>query len=271
MITLLFLAACGPKNTAPEAPLVGWHQEEGWAHSCYFPPDFGSLQELQKREAREKSMDQMILQWRGSRSDGISFDADRVEEVETALLGRPEKIDNTSRENLTHCKSVATGVAARESWGDWVKTLPGILTAGECQSSILGNDIFDYLEIEGSWDREFTVCMGDRIRLRASSGDRYKIEENGPWINVDGDPDRPGAGTDLPCNRDGCFAGQLLMKFTSEDDYEEIMPVGTELIYTAPSKGTISYAINDNTFYDNSWYKSGGVVEHTEISLSASK
>ncbi len=264
----IFLFACGPKDTTPAGPIVGWHREEGWTMDCYHPPNFDNLNELDRRVAREMAMDEVIKQWRGQREDGIHFEETVVEDVETTLLGRPEKVEVISRENLTKCKSVATASMKKEAWYTWISGLKSSLTAGECNSGV-ADTIFDYLDIEMSWTRNFKICTGDRIVISGTANDKYKIEPNGPWINVAGDPNRPAVGTDLPCATDECYAGQLLMRFTAEaGGWEEIIPVGERHVFVASQHGFISYTINDNTYYDNEWYQSGGLVDHTAIEIS---
>ena len=49
---------------------------------------------------------------------------------------------------------------------------------------------------------------------------------------------------------------------------ETIIPVGTSATYTATEDGEISYRINDTSFFDNTWHKSGSVIDHTSIEIS---
>ena len=142
--TLLF--ACGPKKPVDTSPKVGWHQEEGWTLSCYFPPEYDKLNELDRREARENSMTAMLEQWGGSRSDGVSIDSGIIEDVETVLLSQPTKIEDLSRRNLDQCSQVASGASSLDSWSSWVATLPSSLTVGECSTHFV-DTVFDYLNI----------------------------------------------------------------------------------------------------------------------------
>ena len=72
---------------------------------------------------------------------------------------------------------------------------------------------------------------------------------------------------DYPCSQDGCLEGMLIMRYVTDSGNEMIFPVGAQFIYRVPEKGMISYQINDATFYDNTWYQSGGIVDHTEIEI----
>jgi len=267
MAALPILAlGCGKKDAAPAPPPVGWHQEEGWTMQCYFPPDYGSLNESQRRLERSQILDEMISQWNGSREDGVSFDEDDIMTLETVLLGRPEKIEAVSQGNLTECKKVATGSSA-SAWNSWVRSLPAKLTDGECLTPF-DFTMFDYLDIGAGWQRTLPICQGDVIKISGTENDKYRITDKGPWINVAGDTSQPPA-SELPCNLEGCHPGTLILRFVSEAGVENIYAVGEELIFTAPEHGEISYQINDTTMYDNTWYTKGGLTDHTAIEISA--
>lgn len=266
-------AGCGKKNAAPPAPPVGWHQEaEGWQFACYFPPDWGAMNEMDRKMARASVLDEMITQWRGEREDGVTFKEDRIEELETTLLGRPTAIEGVATANLKHCMSVSTGKADPSPWKSWHSELPALLTEGECLTPF-DYTMFDYLDIGTSWQRVMPICQGDRVRISGTINDKYRVSDDGPWITVAGDPNQPtGGDTDLPCNLEGCFAGMLVVKFASEDGVETILPVHDgQLIFEAPEHGEISYRINDGTYYDNTWFTNGGIVDHTAIEISPTK
>ena len=64
----------------------------------------------------------------------------------------------------------------------------------------------------------------------------------------------------------------LIMKFVGKaTGFETIVPVGTSAVFTAPEDGQVSYRINDTSFYDNQWHKSGSVIDHTSIEISPAK
>lgn len=271
LIAAAGLVACGPKKVEPVAPPVGWHQEaEGWQFSCYFPKDWEQLNLTDRKMARSEALDELISQWNGSREDGISFNADRIEEVETVLLGRPDKIEALVAANNKKCVAVSTGQAGVDTWESWLRGIPAQLTAGECMSPPLDYTMFDYLDIGTGWQRPLGICKDDKIRISGTLKDKYQIEDGGPWINVLGDPDKPTAGEEgLPCNMEGCYLGMLVFRYVGDDGAEIIKPVeGGELVFTAPDHGTISYRINDEQYYDNKWFKGGGIVDHTAIEVS---
>ncbi len=262
----LILAGCGSKDTTPAAPPVGWYAEEGWTMSCYFPPDFSSFNETERRMKRAEVLDEMLDQWRGTREDGVAFDEEVIDGVETVLLGRPEKIEAIVQQNLSQCKQVAGG-GTLSAWSSWAKSLPATLTAGECATPF-DFTMFDYLDIGTGWQRTMGICQGDLVRISGTVSDRYRISDKGDWITVEGDTSQVTTGADWPCNFEGCYAGMLILRFVSDAGIETIMPVGAELIFEAPQHGEISYRINDTTFYDNKWYQQGSLIDHASIEIS---
>lgn len=263
----LVVAGCPKKPTGPVAPIVGWHQEaEGQSFACYHPADFAKMSETERKLSRASVMDEMMSQWLGKREDGVSFDADMVEMLETTLLGDMEKVEAVAQKNLDFCKKASTG-GDTAPWGSWLKALPAKLTEGECFNHF-DYTMYDYLEIDIGWQRSMGICEDDKVRISGTAKDRFRVEDKGEWINVGGDMSQPAAGTNLPCNTEQCYRGQLILKFTSEDGVETIYPVGEELIFTAPQNGTISYRINDDTFYDNTWYQGGGIIDHASVEIT---
>jgi hypothetical protein len=272
LVSLAFLLSCGGKGS-PETAEVreGWFTEEGWAGSCYAPVDFEKLEAVEgmaaRRMMRSDVLDQMLSQWRGEREDGISFPVRVVQDGETVLLGHSNDIETVGMDNLARCKeTMASGNSG--GWEQWLRNLPEVLTEGECLNP-LTYTLFDYLDLGIAFHLNVPLCPGDAAVISATKGDRYRIEDNGKWINAEGDPDRPThAEVDFPCNTEGCYAGMLMGRFTAESGIESIFPIGTKAVFRATEQGTLSIGINDHVFYDNSWYKSGGIVDHTGIEVS---
>lgn len=267
LVSPVALAKKDKKKKGEEpAPLVGWQTQEGWMGECYFPPQWDSLNETDRRMARSTALDEMVKQWGGGKGDGIDLGEDTTTDVETVLLGRPEAVERVAADNLAQCQKVMSG-GDSSAWRSWLKSLPGTLTEGECRQP-LDYTMFDYLSIGTDWQRPLSICKDERVRISGTVKDKYRITNDGPWINVEGDPDQPATGTDLPCNIEGCFKGQLIMKFVSDSGWEKVEPVGAELIFSAPEHGTIWYRINDDVFHDNEWFKSRGIEDHTAIEVS---
>ena len=89
------------------------------------------------------------------------FDEGVIDDVETVLLGRPEKIEAFVADNLTQCLAGNAG-----AWSQWAKGLKSALTAGECNHP-LDYTMFDYLDIGTGWQRPLKICKGDRFVSRA--------------------------------------------------------------------------------------------------------
>lgn len=268
-VTALALSstALAKKSKAPPPPKLGWQQEEGWKNACYYPPAWDKLDEISRRQARADVLDEMKKQWSGGRNDGVEFSEQAVDTVETTLLGRPEMVEKVSSENLTLCEGVAKGQATVDQWNAWFRGLPAKLTAGECNVP-LDYTMFDYLDIGTGWQRPLNVCKGDHIRISGTIKDKYRVRDDGPWITVAGDETKTTVGGEWPCNIEGCYEGMLVLRYVTQDGVESVLPVGAELDWTAPENGEISYRINDTTYYDNQWFKSGTMVDHTAIQIS---
>ena len=275
-LPLLVLCACPKKAPEANSKIVGWHVENAeTGFACYYPPDFASMGEGEKIKARSTTLDEMKSQWVGKRGDGIAFDESRAEDVETVLLGSPEKIEKVAADNLAHCLEVAKasttpGGGNASAWQAWFTNLPSTLTAGECVAHF-DVQMFDYLEIGSGWQRDVNLCAGDKVVITASANDMYRITENGPWINAAGDPDQKTTSSDWPCNKEGCLAGMFIVRFTTQDGVETIYPAGLEMQFEAPENGTLSYRINDDTVFDNKYRQKGSLIDKTAIEIAAAE
>jgi hypothetical protein len=275
ILSAIFLFACGPKgggSKGPVEPLVGWHQAEGMLGACYHPPDFERIHKKEgltgRKMARSDALDAMMSQWGGQRADGVSFLSGAVEDAETVLLGHPDDIETVAAKNLSYCQTTMNPASTSSGWEGWLKRLPEELTEGECLTPVVDR-LFHYLELGMAWFWDLPICSGNMISISATTSDRYRISEKGPWITVTGEEDASTVlDSSFPCNETGCVAGQFVARFKGAADFEEIFPVGAGATYKAPMDGVISFGINDNTFYDNTWYKSGGVVDHTGIEVA---
>src|SRR5690606_38817958 len=167
-----------------------------------------------RRMAWQEAREAIMSQWQGGKGDGVKFDEKAITNVETALLSRPERIEQVAAENLALCKKAMAGQGAGE-WERWLVGLTGKLTAGECPTPPMDFTLFDYLSISADWHIPVHVCKDDHVRIEASAGDFFKLSDDGPWINVEGDKSQPATG-DLPCTTEGCFKGQLIMRFTAQ-------------------------------------------------------
>lgn len=274
MLTLLLLCdladAKPKKNKTPPPPPVGWHKEEGWKGECYYPPDFGKLGEGERKMARQQALEAMMQQWKGEKDDGVTVEPAVVEEVEIVLLGRPTHIEAISAANRDQCVGVMKGTGSLQAWQGWLGGLPAKLTAGECLQP-LSYTLFDYLDLGKGWQRPVPLCKGDKAHIFATVKDKYRISDDGPWINVEGDPSIKAVSADYPCNIEGCFAGMLVGKFTTDAGVETIFPIGADKVFEAPEHGTISWSINDTTWYDNKYFKSATIEDRTAVTIEPAK
>lgn len=267
LASLPLAVGCPKKPTGPVAPLEGWHKvSETATFACYHPPQFSALDEVQRKLKRAEALDAMMTQWKGEREDGIKFKDGVVDEVETTLFGDMNKVETVAIKNLEFCKTASSG-GSSDGWGSWLNQLPGQLTAGECFNHF-DYTMYDYLEIDTGWQRSMPICKDDKVRISGTSKDRFRLTDKGDWINVGGDPGDPTSGTEMPCNIEGCYRGMLILKFVTDAGVETIYPVGEELVFNAPENGTLSYRINDDTFYDNTWYQAGGIIDHASVEIS---
>lgn len=264
----VLVLSCGAKkpkkkSDVPTGPIVGWHTEEGWTGSCYYPPDFATMGGGERRIVRQEALEAVMSQWKGARDDGISFDPVHIENVETVLLGHPDKIEVLVAENLTHCQAAVKG-GGTTAWADWLVGQPRKLMEGECRRP-LDSTMFWYLDIGTDWQFAAGVCDENVVKITATATDEYRVDDKGPWINALGDPKKPATGPDYPCNIEGCLAGQLVLRFRGDSGAQVIKPIGLELVFDPPEHGVIDVMINDTSYFNNEFRLVGGIQHHTSV------
>lgn len=259
--------AKGPKKgqapEAPPAPTEGWVTETGALGACWAPPNFEAMGIGDRRIARNVTMEAMKEQWSGARNDGVAFASVIVDNLETVLLGYPEKIEAVARDNLAQCRSAMKG-GGTGGWESWLTTLPRKLTEGECRKP-LDVTMFWYMDIGTGWQGAADVCQGDEIRIWSTEKDYYKVDDGGPWINAAGDPAKPASGEGYLCTVEGCLAGQVVLRFRGQSGAEVIKPVGLELRFVAPEHGVIEFAVNDLSFFNNVFKVERGLQHRTAV------
>jgi len=220
---------------------------------------------------RSNVLEAMLSQWRGERDDGVSFSSQVNQDAENVLLGHPSDIESVSMDNLAHCRGFMTSTGSSGDWSTWLAGLPEVLTEGECLNP-LTYTLFDYLDLGAPFHLVVSLCAEDVALITATAADKFRIEDDGPWITAAGDQDRPThAEAGYPCDMEGCFAGMLMGRFTGASGIESILPIGLQATFRAPEDGALAIGINDSTFYDNSWYTSRGIIHHTGIEVSPPK
>jgi hypothetical protein len=265
----LLIAACGPKKAQVAAtPISGWHQEEGWLGSCYFSPNFEDLGKTDRRMIRQQVLDEMMSQWSGGRDDGIKVGSVVVEGIETVLLGLPDKIEDVIDQNSAFCKTAMTGAGAG-AWEAWLNNLPRKLMEGECRRP-QEDTLYSYLDLGMVWQVAVDVCDDDIIEITASEMDEYRVDDDGPWINAAGDMDKSTAGmSDYPCDVQGCFAGQVVLRFRGDSGVSFVRPVGNRLVFEPPEHGVIDVTFNDPTSFNNEFRVVRGVQHRTGVTYTS--
>ena len=271
LVLSFFAFPAAAKKAKVVAPLEGWNQEDTkdllWKGQCYYPPNFEKFAETERRMARQKTLEAMKSQWSGARDDGVAFDAVLIDDVETTLLGRPERIEDIVKKNLDFCKSVMGAGASTDAWQNWLRNVPGQLTAGECNNPV-NYQLIQYLEVAKGWQQPIHFCKGDRVNIEATKNDMYRISESSPWINAEGDTAQRATGPEYPCNIEGCFVGMLVARFVTDGGVENVFPIGVGASFEAPEHGTLTWQVNDTTYYDNVFKSSGPITDHTTITVS---
>jgi hypothetical protein len=260
-IALLALA-CVPKKLPPPPPPVGWHDVGSGA--CYAPPAWEKLETSARKMARQASLEAMKAQWSGQKGEDIVFEEAVAENLEMLLLSNPEKIEAVTAANHEACVAYRSG-GPRDAWEATFRALPGRITAGECLQPMRATT-FDYLVMGKPWQGGVEVCKGNRVSIDASSKDRFRLRDGGPWITVLGESGTAGT-AGLPCVASNCPRGLLLGKFVATDGTETLFPIGAGAIFTAPAHGTLSYGLNDDTWADNKYFKKGSIEDSVAITL----
>jgi hypothetical protein len=267
-MTLLILLSCGPKKL-PEVeagPTSGWHIEQGWSGSCFLPPDFAAIEDAELRDKmRADTVRAMVLQWEGSRRDGVNFDADMSDRVGVLLEAVPERVSPVAAENYELCVEVMRDDTTTSRWGRWVQDLHQDLEDAACPNPL--EDTFHTLEVNRGWQLNVELCAGEAYRIKATTTELFQLRPDGDWIGVEGEPELlPPEGA--YCREvAGCAWGQLVVRFEGDDGSVQLIPVGGDYEGVAPRAGTLSLAINDDDHSDNRWRVVDGVQDGVTLEV----
>lgn len=248
----LTLLACGPKTDPNDnRPESGWLLEPGDRSACFVAPEFSDIDDPTLREKQQRdTVRAMSLQWAGARRDGVDFGEERAGELEALLLADLGQTQAIAAKNLEYCLGVMREGSTTSAWGSWVEELQAEYAEKACPEP-LEEDVFHTLDLARGWQMDLPLCAGQRVTLKADVGQYYSLSEGGAQLNVRGDSEaQPTPGHLCPT----CIPGVLLLRFEPEGGGDvQIVEVASERSFTAPVAGTLSVAINDADYNDNSW------------------
>ena len=159
------------------------------------------------------------------------------------LLSKPAAVEQVVVGNLEQCKAFRKG-GELSAWEGYLRGLPSILKKGDCTTPLAAT-YFNYLDITTGWQQPIHICKGNKAHIFATTSDKFRITESGPWITVAGDPAGGATDPQYPCHGDPqCLAGMLMGRFVTDDGVEVIFVVGADTVFTAPENGTLSVGIN---------------------------
>jgi hypothetical protein len=259
---MLIAVACGEK-TPPEPVAPSWGWVEGAHGACWVPETYDNPTPEDLAAGRRETLDQLAMQWRGGRNDGVQFGDALAKEVRDLLRQKPEEVDAVASANLEYCLEWSAGGVATLGWGGWLQDLPSQLTVDDC-IALLDEAWFDLLSVERSWQHELALCPDEQVELSATARSEYELSPKGPLSTVSGIVD-----AEVPvgalCTDEGCLLGVLLGRFESLDGQVTIFPIGAGLVFTAPAEGVLSFAVNDSDHRDNAYAVADGVQDGATV------
>ncbi len=278
----------GKKGEEP-AVVVGPVKVGDW--TCYAPPDFAALNETNRRQARQAGYEFVEKLVNGKQREGFKIDSyEALTYFETAFLGRPQLLDTWLQENFERCKAVGEGKASADDYLDYLAEIGRKLEADQCYKPFT-YEYHNFLEIAATWQFRLHVCKGNKLLLESTKEEngKYTITDQGkPKKNVyiisDGsvvaagmlekdDPEgRVGQMFQAEAGEGGLVSdmplGALLMRFESEDEsMTKYFVLGQSMEFEAPEHGYISFAINDNTYYDNKFHDVRGAIDYLGLDI----
>lgn len=260
----LLTVACGPK-APPEPPAPTWGWMEGAQGSCWVPETFDNPTPEDLAAGRRETVDQLAMQWRGGRNDGVDFGDELARTVRDLLRQKPDQVDSVAAANLEYCQEWAAGGVATMGWGGWLQDLPAELTADDC-IALVEEAWFDTLTVDRGWQHEVAMCPDEQVELSATARSEFNLGTQGPLSTVAGLSEPP-APDDALCTDDGCLWGVLLGRFESLDGQVTIFPIGPGTAFTAPGEGSLSFAINDSDHRDNAYAIVDGVQDGATVGV----
>lgn len=267
--------AAKKKQKEPPPPPVGEVTVGEW--TCWAPADFAKLTESQRRVERQKGYDMVWKLVTGEARQGFKVeDQQDLDYFESAFLGRPTRLDTFLPDNFKRCESVGKGAASADDYLQWLSKIGRELEKGECTKPF-DYEVHQFLDVQSEWQARFHICKGDKFTLITTGADmsQYQLVDPGKgktpkYVTAAGDPETPTAG-DLGVVPESPW-GALMMRFDYEDgSMTKFIVAGLALEWEAPEHGFISFAINDNTYFDNKFREVKGVADYMAITLTPAK
>ena len=247
---------------------------------CYRPPDFSKItsngERKKLRQQGFEAVNKLVTGVAQDKSDAalemFKIDNDEYAFFETAFLGRPQLLDYWLDENFAKCQAVGTGKMKEKAYFEYLSTVGRELESNECYKP-LDYEWHDFLDIASDWQRRVHVCKGDKVLIETTGEEngQYTITDTGKmadntFMTAAGDPNTPEAGAA------GLVAeyplGALLLRFEAEDDsYTKYYLIGASLRFTSPDHGTLSFAINDTTYFDNKFRDIKGAIDYLGVDI----
>ena len=272
-MALLAPAATAKRKKADEPPPPepgAWFDYHGV--QCYNPPVFDSTQnEPKRRVMRQEAMEEMLRLLRGEVNEQIVLDEYKIDAWETDFLGKPTGIEPFVISGVGQCKAYAEGELGLAAYSSWLIAGGDRATEGDC-SNPLTYELHQNMTVQDGWQVRRHMCKDDQVLIETTTSNKYTVDDTGdfdttPWINPDGDPTRPEAGDGYPCPH--CPVGAVVYKFEFDDKTvaTDIQTLGTRKEFVAPSNGSISFTVNDVTYYDNKFHEANGVIDYLPLSI----
>jgi hypothetical protein len=275
------------KRGEPAAKVVGPVKVGDW--TCYAPPDFGALNPTKRGEARQTGYEFVEQLVTGKQVEGFKITSNEAMiYFETAFLGRPQLLDTWLAENFERCKAVGEGKASSADYLDYLTGIGRKLEANECYKP-LTYEYHNFLEISTGWQYRLHVCKDNRLLIESTNeaNGKYTIKDAGKWkkntyILADGivvaagllekGGDQVGQVLQAEAGELGLVSdmplGALLMRFESEDDsYTKYYLIGLSTKFHAPDHGYLSFAVNDTTYYDNTFHNVRGAIDYLGLDI----
>ena len=239
---------------------------------CYASPQWESLKNTDRLMARSDALNYLSQLVGGTKMEGFALEGESLGEFENAFLGRAELVEEWLPVIFDKCKAVGEGKMEPSVFLEDLKTLGWKLEEGQCRNP-LTFEYHNFMDIQSDWQFKLHICKDDQILVETTGekNGQYTVQakdrlRDSKFITAAGDVDMMEAGeaglvSDMPL-------GAMIMKFEAEDESStKYFYVGTTLEFKAPEHGYVSFAINDNTYFDNKFRDASGAIDYLGLDI----